>query len=58
MKKELQSIAGLLTICLEAAIEARDKEKDRMKKHFYRSLAKEIEDSLTALESAINLIGE
>ena len=58
MKKDLQLIARQLTVCLEAAIEARDKETDRMKKNRYRWLTKELEDTLAALESAINLIGE
>jgi hypothetical protein len=57
-KRELIDIFNQLTVCLQAAIEARDRAKSPSTKHKYRKLAASIEISLKSLESAINLIGE
>ena len=57
MKKELILVFEQLTVCLDAAIEMRDR-RSNMQKTMYRKLARKLEQSLKALESAINLIGE
>ncbi len=57
-KKELILIFKQLTVCLEASIQARETAIHQETKRKYRKLASNIEKSLKALESAINLIGE
>jgi hypothetical protein len=47
-----------LTTYLNATIEHRDKFASKSDKLKYRKLAKSLEKSLTALENAINIIGE
>ena len=47
-----------LTRYLETFIYCRDNEVDKQRKIKYRKLAKSLEKSLTALENAINIIGE
>jgi hypothetical protein len=58
LRNELIRAFKQLTVCLETAIKCRDTEEVNFSRAKYRKLAKSLEKSLTALENAINIIGE
>ena len=57
-REQLKTTFKLLTECLETAIQCRDFHLDKKTKSKYRKLASHLEKSLSALDNAINLIGE